>query len=172
MSIFQSLSTYKESTHFKSYFPRWLEHSYYLLLRVFLWFFHWNSLGPVEILYGLGGTKMSVFHLLSNLLFNWIPFHKNRFLHKIDSVQFNAKGATNDSKSLFTIPKFNLHVDIQLLKVRNERRSLGFTVGHGQTKVNPGCKRAQEIKWKNTELSTSWNNIKIYLMLCAKQTWL
>ncbi len=30
----------------------------------------------------------------------------------------------------------------------------------------------QEIKWKNTELMTSWNNIKIYLMLCVKQTWL
>jgi hypothetical protein len=87
--------------------------------------FHWNSLGPIEISYGLGVNKMSAFHSLSNLLFNWIPFHKNWFLHKINSVNFDAQGA-NDSKSLFIIPKFDLHVDVQLLKVRNERKSLGL----------------------------------------------
>ncbi len=27
------------------------------------------------------------------------------------------------------------------------------------------------MKWKNTQLTTSWNYIKIYLMLRAKQTW-
>jgi hypothetical protein len=75
---------------------------------------------------------MSIIHSLSNLLFNWIPFHKNRFLHKIDSMHFDAQG-TNTSKSLFIIPKFDLHADIQLLKVRNEQKSLGFRVGHGQT---------------------------------------
>jgi hypothetical protein len=39
---------------------------------------------------------------------------------------------TNYSKSLFIIPKLDLHTDIQLLKVRNEQKSLGFTVGRGQ----------------------------------------
>jgi hypothetical protein len=47
------------------------------------------------------------------------------------------------------------------------RISDGVLMGSGTN-----TKRAQEIKWKNTELTTSWNNIKIYLMLCAKQTWL
>ncbi len=76
MSNFHSLSTYVDHTNYKSYFPRQLGHSYFVFPHVFYDFFHWNSLGPVEILNGLGGTKMSVFHSLSNLLFNWIPFHK------------------------------------------------------------------------------------------------
>jgi hypothetical protein len=46
-------------------------------------------------------------------------------------VHFDAQGA-NNSKSLFIIPKFDLHADIQLLKVGNEQKSLGFTVGHGR----------------------------------------
>ncbi len=116
---------------FQKLFSETIRNSYFFFLLVFYGFLHWNSLGPIEILYGLGGTKMSVFHSLSNLLFNWIPFHKNRFLHKIDSVHFNAQGA-NNSKSLFIIRKFNLHADIQLLKVRNEQKSLGLIVGDGQ----------------------------------------
>ncbi len=111
MSNFHSLSTYVDHTNFKSYFPRQLGHFYFLFLCVFYDFFHWNSLGPIEISYGMGVTKMSVFHLLSNLLFNWIPFHKNQFLQKIDSVHFDLQGA-NNSKSLFIIPKFDLHADI------------------------------------------------------------
>ncbi len=83
MSDFHSLSTYVDHTNYKSCFPRQLRHSYFLSSHVFYDFFHWNSLGPVEIWYGLGGTKISVFHSLSNLLFNWIPFHKNQFLQKI-----------------------------------------------------------------------------------------
>jgi hypothetical protein len=47
-------------------------------------------------------------------------------------VHFDTQGA-NDSKSLLIIPKLDLHADIQLLKVRNEQKSLSFTVGHGQT---------------------------------------
>jgi hypothetical protein len=47
-------------------------------------------------------------------------------------VHFDAQGAKN-SKSLFITPKFDLHMDIQLLKVRNEQKSLGFTVGQGHT---------------------------------------
>jgi hypothetical protein len=86
-------------------------------------------LGPVEIMYDWGDAKRSVFHSLSKLLFNQIPFDKNRFLHKINSLYFDVQGA-NNSKSLFIIPKFDLHADIQLLKVRNEQHLLGFTVGH------------------------------------------
>jgi hypothetical protein len=47
-------------------------------------------------------------------------------------VHFNLHGA-NNSKSLFAIPKFDLHADKQFLKVGNEQKSLGYTVGHGQT---------------------------------------
>jgi hypothetical protein len=47
-------------------------------------------------------------------------------------MHFGAQGA-NDSESLFIIPKFDLHVDIQLLKVRKKQELLGFTVGHVQT---------------------------------------
>ncbi len=98
----------------------------------FLWFFSLKLIGPRRNLVWLGGAKMSVFHSLSNLLFKWIPFHKNWFLHKIDSMHFGAQGA-NDSKSLFIIPKFDLHVDIQLLKVRKKQELLSFTVGHVRT---------------------------------------
>jgi hypothetical protein len=44
----------------------------------------------------------------------------------------DTQGA-NNIKSLLIIPKFDLHADIQLLNVRIEQKSLGFTVGHGQT---------------------------------------
>ncbi len=148
MSNFHSLSTYVDCTNFKSYFPRLLGHSYFLFPHVFYDFFHWNSLGPVEISYGLGGTKMSDYHSLSNLLFNWIPFHKNQFPQKIDSLHFNGQGA-NNSKSLFIISKFDLHVDIQLLKVRNEQNSLGFSVGHGRTI------RYITLKWRVLKLTST-----------------
>jgi hypothetical protein len=45
-------------------------------------------------------------------------------------VHYDVQEA-NNSKSLFIIPKFDLHVDVEHLKGRDEQKSLGFTVGHG-----------------------------------------
>ncbi len=95
MSNCHSLSTYVDRTNFKKLFSETIGTFLFFVPACFLcFFFHWNSLGPIEILYGLGGTKMSVFLSLCNLLFNRIPFHKNWFLHKIDSVISTLKELT------------------------------------------------------------------------------
>jgi hypothetical protein len=76
-------------------------------------------LGPVEISYGLGGYQNECFSFIEQLAF-----------------QLNSFSGASGSKSLFIIPKFDFHANVQLLKVRNEQKSLGFTVGHGQTIVS------------------------------------
>jgi hypothetical protein len=95
-------------------------------------FFHWRAHWALLNLVWFGGYQNECFSLIEQLTFQVNSFSQKCFLHKIDSVHFNAQGA-NDSKSLFIILKFDLHADIQILKVRNEQKSLGFTVGHGRT---------------------------------------
>jgi hypothetical protein len=83
------------------------------------------------------------------LLFNQIPFHENWFPHKNSPAQFNAQRA-NNTESLFSIPKIDLHVDTQLLKVRNDQKMMCFTIGH--------CQAILKVKIRHDDISWSWAN--------------
>jgi hypothetical protein len=105
MCNFHSLSTYLVRTNFKIYFPRQLGHSYFLFPRVFMFFFHWNSLGPVEISYGFGGDQNECFSLIEHLTFQLNSFSQ-KLVHTKNWLSATRKELTipnNFSSSLNSI---------------------------------------------------------------------
>ncbi len=91
-------------------------------------FLDWFLLGPVEIWYALGGPKMSKNHSFYTLRFNAWRRHNNRFeIKKWYLIPMQKSKALWMVLSI--IAQFWILVEKLRVKVKNERFSLGFTLG-------------------------------------------
>ncbi len=126
MSNFHSLSTYVDHTNFKSYFPRQLGH--FFCSHVFFMFFLLKLIRPHRNLVWFGGYQNECFSLIEQL-----TFQLNSFSQK--SCSYTKFTQCISAHKELTIPgHFSSSLNlicmwIQLLKVRNEQKSLGLHGG-------------------------------------------